>query len=142
MPSHRLSRRGCSRSLTRPSAARQSHDGHNPRRSDAVAKRGPSRAGTTTRSSRRLRRRWGREVLHLETRATYVANEVGRLAGVSGHKIGQWARNGYIQGVASDPGRFPLLYSFQDIAEAIIVHELLDRDASYAQIRRTTGNLR
>jgi uncharacterized protein (DUF433 family) len=72
----------------------------------------------------------------------YVASEVGRLAGVSGHKIGQWARNGYIRGLPSEPGRFPLLYSFQDIAEAIVVHELLNRRASYPQIRTTTENLR
>jgi uncharacterized protein (DUF433 family) len=82
------------------------------------------------------------DVLQLQPRGNYVASEVGRLAGVSGHKIGQWARNRYIHGQPSEPGRFPLLYSFQDVAEAIIVHELLDRRASYAQIRATTEKLR
>jgi uncharacterized protein (DUF433 family) len=78
----------------------------------------------------------------LPPRGRYVASEVGRLAGVSGQKIGQWARNGYINGKSSKSGRFPLVYGFQDIAEAIIVHELLDRGASYRDIRQATAELR
>jgi len=82
------------------------------------------------------------DVLYLPSRGSYVASEVGRLAGVSGQKIGQWARNRYIRGVPSEPGRFPLLYSYQDVAEAIVVHELLDLNATYRQIRLTTEQLR
>ena len=48
-------------------------------------------------------------------------------AGVSGGTIGQWARNGYIRASQSESGEYPRIYSYQDVAEAIIVHELLDR---------------
>ena len=72
----------------------------------------------------------------------YVAGEVGRLAGVSGQRIGQWARNGYIHASAKRSKAFPLVYSFQDAAEAIIVHELLTHNATYRQIRETIGRLR
>jgi uncharacterized protein (DUF433 family) len=62
------------------------------------------------------------------------------LAGVSGDKIGQWARRGYIRSSWSD--QLPRIYSFQDVAEAIMVHELLERHATHEDIRRTIQNLR
>ena len=54
-----------------------------------------------------------------------TAWEAGQLVGVSGQKVGQWARRGYIRSSVSD-GR-PRMYSFQDVAEAMVVHDLLER---------------
>lgn len=62
------------------------------------------------------------------------------MAGVSGGKIGQWARQGYIRSSQST-GR-PRIYSYQDIAEAMVVHQLLDNHVSYRQIRQTLDELR
>lgn len=73
-------------------------------------------------------------------RGRYLAREAGWLAGVSGDRIGQWARRGYIRSSWSD--EVPRIYSFQDVAEAIMVHALLDRGASHADIKRTIKNLR
>lgn len=70
----------------------------------------------------------------------YLAHEVGWLAGVSGDRIGQWARRGYIRSSRSD-GR-PRVYSFQDVAEAIVVHDLLDRGVPQREIRAGIENLR
>ena len=81
-------------------------------------------------------------VVEFPAAGRYHASEVGRLAGVSGQRIGQWARNGYITASQKSGKRFPLVYSFQDAAEAIIVHELLDRGSSYRQIRNTIRELR
>lgn len=72
----------------------------------------------------------------------YTARQVGQLAGVSGQTVGQWARNGYIGASHKRTKPFPLIYSFQDIAEAIIVHELLEHQANYRAIRITIGHLR
>ena len=55
----------------------------------------------------------------------FLAAEVGELAGVSGTTIGQWARRGYIRPSVS--GELPHVYSVEDVAEAAIVGELLDR---------------
>lgn len=78
----------------------------------------------------------------LPPRGRYIAREVGRLAGVSGQTIGQWARRGYIRASQKRAGQLPLLYSFQDVAEAIIVHELLERGSSYRQVRETIRRVR
>lgn len=67
------------------------------------------------------------ELHHMPPRGQYFAHEVAQLAGVSGGTIGQWARNGYIRASQSESGEYPRIYSYQDVAEAIIVHELLDR---------------
>jgi uncharacterized protein (DUF433 family) len=79
-------------------------------------------------------------VHHLPPRGHYLAHEVGRLAGVSGQTIGQWARHGYIRSSQSDAP--PRVYSYQDVAEAMIVHELRDRDVPYTRIQETIRNLR
>lgn len=73
-------------------------------------------------------------------RGRYLAREAGWLAGVSGDRIGQWARRGYIRSSWSDDN--PRVYSFQDVAEAIMVHELLERHASHEEVKRTVQNLR
>lgn len=81
-------------------------------------------------------------VVHLPPRGRYVASEVGQLAGVSGEKVGQWARYGYIRASQSEPGEYPRLYSFQDVAEAILVHELLEQNVPYAVLRPIIEALR
>lgn len=79
-------------------------------------------------------------VHHLPPRGHYLAHEVGRLAGVSGQAIGAWARRGYIDSSQSEGP--PRVYSYQDVAEAMIVHELRDRGVGYRRIKETIGNLR
>jgi len=73
-------------------------------------------------------------------RGYYLAREVGSLAGVSGDRIGQWARRGYIRSSQST-GR-PRVYSFQDVAEAMVVHELLERGVRHRDIRQALTSLR
>lgn len=79
-------------------------------------------------------------VRELRPRGYYLAHEAGRLAGVSGDRIGQWARRGYIR--ASVSGDIPHVYSYQDVAEAMVVHELDLRDVSLRQIKRALELLR
>jgi uncharacterized protein (DUF433 family) len=75
-----------------------------------------------------------------EPRGWYLAREVGLLAGVSGDTIGQWARYRYIR--SSWSSKIPRVYSFQDVAEAIAVHELIDRKIRHADIKRAIDRLR
>ena len=79
-------------------------------------------------------------VHHLPPRGHYLAHEVGRLAGVSGQTVGAWARRGYIRSSQSDGP--PRIYSYQDVAEAMIVHELLNRGIAYLRIKETIQSLR
>ena len=74
-------------------------------------------------------------------RGHYLADEVGRLAGVSGHKIGQWLKNGYIRASQSGDG-YPKVYAYQDIGEAILVHELLERGAKLHDVKNAIAYLR
>lgn len=74
-------------------------------------------------------------------RGHYLAHEVGRLAGVSGNTIGQWKRRGYVR--ASQSGSsYPHVYSYQDVAEAMVVHELFDQGAPLRKIRGLITELR
>jgi DNA-binding transcriptional MerR regulator len=59
--------------------------------------------------------------------------------GVTGTTIGQWARWGYIR--ASQSQGDPHVYSVEDVAEAAIVHALLERGVSHAQVRRAIAHL-
>jgi DNA-binding transcriptional MerR regulator len=70
---------------------------------------------------------------------SFLAGEVGELAGVTGNTIGQWARWGYIRASRSDGD--PHVYSVEDIAEAAMVHALLERGVSHMQVRRAIGQL-
>jgi DNA-binding transcriptional MerR regulator len=70
---------------------------------------------------------------------SFLARDVGALAGVSGNTIGQWARWGYIRSSVS--AGEPRVYSVEDVAEAAIVHALLERGVKHAQIRRVLGQL-
>ncbi len=69
----------------------------------------------------------------------YSAHEAGHLAGVGGDRIGQWARWGHIR--ASVSAAEPHVYAFEDVAEAIAVHELLDRGVALPAIRRVVDRL-
>src|SRR4051795_476614 len=68
-----------------------------------------------------------------------VAAEVGALAGVSGTTIGQWARRGYIR--SSQSSDEPRVYSVEDVAEAAIVSELLERGVTHGEIRSAVERL-
>ena len=73
-------------------------------------------------------------------RGHYLAEEAGRLAGVSGTTIGQWARRGYIRSSRSS-GR-SRVYCFQDIAEAMVVHELVARGVTLRAVKAAADRLR
>jgi DNA-binding transcriptional MerR regulator len=70
---------------------------------------------------------------------SFLAGDVGELAGVSGNTIGQWARWGYIR--ASKSTGDPHVYSVEDVAEAAMVHELLEHGVSHMQVRRAISYL-
>ena len=69
----------------------------------------------------------------------FLAREVGLLAGVSGTRVGQWARWGYIRASQSDGD--PHVYSVEDVVEAAIVSELLRRGVRRADVRRAVVEL-
>ncbi len=79
-------------------------------------------------------------IVELRPRGYYLAHEVGWLAGVSGDRIGQWARRGYIRSSVSRI--VPLVYSYQDVAEAMAVHELIVRGTPLRRIKRAIELLR
>jgi DNA-binding transcriptional MerR regulator len=70
---------------------------------------------------------------------SFLAGDAGELAGVSGTTIGQWARRGLIRSSVSseDPRR----YGVEDVAEASVVHALLDRGVRHADIHATIAHL-
>lgn len=80
------------------------------------------------------------EIVDLRPQGYYLAHEAGWLAGVSGDRIGQWARRGYIRSSISD--RVPRVYSYQDVAEAMCVHELVRNEVPLRDIRRAIVELR
>lgn len=69
----------------------------------------------------------------------YLAEEAGRLAGVPGTTIGQWARRGYIR--SSQSPRRPRVYCYQDVAEAMLVHELMASGVGLRSIGTTVRRL-
>jgi uncharacterized protein (DUF433 family)/DNA-binding transcriptional MerR regulator len=73
------------------------------------------------------------DVIRMPPRGHYSAWEAGQLAGVSGNAIGQWARRGYIR--ASQSESIPKVYSYQDVAEAMVVHDLLEHGVGHVDIR-------
>ncbi len=74
-------------------------------------------------------------------RGFYLAAEVGQLAGVSGNTIGQWARRGYIHASQSTVG-YPNVYAYQDVAEAMVVHDLVDHAVPLRYIKGLIQKLR
>jgi uncharacterized protein (DUF433 family)/DNA-binding transcriptional MerR regulator len=81
-------------------------------------------------------------VTQMPPRGRYLAQEVGRLSGVSGGTIGQWLHHGYIRASQSESKDYPRVYSFQDAAEAILVHELLVKGVPPEVLRPTIEGLR
>ena len=75
----------------------------------------------------------------MRAHGSFLAGEVGELAGVSGNTIGQWARWGYIRASQSDGD--PHVYSVEDVAEAAMVHALLERGVSHMMVRRAISHL-
>jgi DNA-binding transcriptional MerR regulator len=75
----------------------------------------------------------------MRAHGSFLAGEVGELAGVSGNTIGQWARWGYIR--ASQSTGDPHVYSVEDVTEAAMVHTLLERGVSRLQVRRAIAHL-
>jgi DNA-binding transcriptional MerR regulator len=69
----------------------------------------------------------------------FLAGEAGELVGVSGTTIGQWARRGYIR--ASRSTGDPHVYSLEDVAEAWVVHALLERGVARAAVHRVIDAL-
>lgn len=69
----------------------------------------------------------------------YLAHEAGRLAGVDGDRIGQWARWGHIR--ASVSAGDPHVYSYEDVADALAVHLLLEAGLPLPVIRRAVERL-
>ena len=65
---------------------------------------------------------------------SFLAGEVGELAGVTGNTVGQWARRGLIRSSQRDSE--PRLYSVEDVAEAAIVRALLDAGVRHPDIHR------
>jgi uncharacterized protein (DUF433 family)/DNA-binding transcriptional MerR regulator len=80
------------------------------------------------------------KLVEMPPRGHYTAWEVGQLAGVSGQKVGQWSRRGYIS--ASQSNEIPKDYSYQDVAEAMVVHDLLDRGVTHGSIKKAISALR
>ena len=75
----------------------------------------------------------------LKAHGHFLAGEAGELAGVTGNTIGQWARWGYIR--ASQSEGEPHVYSVEDVAEAAIVSELLERGVRHRDVRRAIDRL-
>lgn len=74
-------------------------------------------------------------------RGFYEAAEVGQLAGVSGNTIGQWKRRGYIR-ASQEHDHYPNVYAFQDIGEAMIVHELINERVPRKEVLTAISALR
>lgn len=71
----------------------------------------------------------------------YSPGMTGALAGVSGQSIGQWARYGLIR-PSVYRGRPANLYSYYDVAEAVVVRWLLAFGISHRDIRRALAGVR
>jgi uncharacterized protein (DUF433 family) len=69
----------------------------------------------------------------------YTAAEVARLAGVTPHRVGRWAREGIILPSVS---RRPNIYSYADAGEAILAHYLVEEGKRPREIRDIVRLLR
>ena len=70
---------------------------------------------------------------------SFLAGEVGELAGVTGNTIGQWARRGLIR--SSQSVGEPRIYSVEDINEASVVAELLARGVRHVDVQSASQRL-
>jgi uncharacterized protein (DUF433 family)/DNA-binding transcriptional MerR regulator len=75
------------------------------------------------------------------TLGVYLPGRAGALAGVSGNTIGQWARYGLVTPTVYE-GRPANLYSYLDVAEAIVVRWLLDQGFAHVEIRGALEEVR
>jgi uncharacterized protein (DUF433 family)/DNA-binding transcriptional MerR regulator len=82
------------------------------------------------------------EALSMPPRGHYLAFEVARLVGVSGQTIGQWSSRGYITASQSERTDPRHVYAFQDIAEAMVVHELLTRNVHPRTIKESVARMK
>ncbi len=73
-------------------------------------------------------------ILEDDAAGWYSPSEVGRLAGVSGKQVGQWARYGYMQSAWALAA--PRAYAYQDIAEAMVLHLLIEKGVPYRSIKK------
>lgn len=69
----------------------------------------------------------------------YTPAEVARLAGVTPHRVGRWAREGIILPSVS---RRPNLYSYADAGEAILAHYLVEEGKRPREIKEIVLLLR
>lgn len=70
---------------------------------------------------------------------SYTAAEVARLAGVSAHRVGRWAREGIILPSVS---RRPNVYSYADAGEAIVAHYLVEQGKAPSEVKKAVHKLR
>ncbi|HXM87377.1 MAG TPA: DUF433 domain-containing protein [Solirubrobacteraceae bacterium] len=70
---------------------------------------------------------------------SYTAAEVARLAGVSAHRVGRWAREGIILPSIS---QHPNVYSYADAGEAIVAHYLVEQGKAPREIKEAVHSLR
>lgn len=82
-------------------------------------------------------------VKHVEflTQGIYTPSRAGALAGVSGQRLGQWARHELIRPSAYK-GRPTNLYSYFDVAEAVAVNWLRSEGFKYDEIHSAIRNAR
>jgi len=71
----------------------------------------------------------------------YSPGMTGALAGASGQSVGQWARYGLIRPTVFQ-GRPANLYSYYDVAEAVVVRWLLDLSVTHHAIRKALDGVR
>lgn len=81
------------------------------------------------------------DALPPERLGVFPPYRAGALAGVSGNRIGQWARNELIRPSYYE-GRPANLYAFYDVAEAIIVRWLLERGFNFSNIHDAVDRAR
>jgi uncharacterized protein (DUF433 family) len=79
--------------------------------------------------------------LRPEIIGVYTPRRAGHLAGVSGGSIGQWARHELITPTVYE-GRPANLYSYFDVAEAIVVRWLLAHGIAHHEIRHALDEVR
>lgn len=79
-----------------------------------------------------------RDMAGVEAIGHYSAAEVGRLAGVSARRVGQWARYGIIPSIS----RKPRVYSYADAGEAVLVRYLTEQGHRPRDVRLIVENLR
>ena len=82
---------------------------------------------------------WPAVDIERATIGRYRAHEAAHLVGVGGDRIGQWSRWGHIRASVSD--EVPHVYAFQDVAEALAVHLLLEHGLPLPAIREAVDRL-